>query len=180
MEDRLPFLVISATFLLLGIIIVSVPMLQDKSETKTFTTTSNIIFRYGVSGAEHLNELNTIKGIFIKDMVNKEPVWTKLDFTQEEMDAIYEMMVKIDFFSYPTGFKPTIKSGTVVTQTPFMVYYLDFQNKSCTKRVYWNDQYINTGDAQHQNLNQLARLILFTIKAKPEYEKLPKPTAGYF
>jgi hypothetical protein len=56
-------------------------MIQDKSEITTFATTSNIIFRYEIPGEKNLNELNTIKGIFTKDMVNKAPVKTRLDLT---------------------------------------------------------------------------------------------------
>jgi len=71
MAVKLSFLTISAAFLLLGIIMVSALSIQNKSG---IVTSSNIIFRYGVSGAEHMNELNTFKGVFIKDMVNKDPL----------------------------------------------------------------------------------------------------------
>ena len=175
MKDKLPLLTMTTSFILLGIIlgVTSMPRIE------THTTTFNVIFRYGVSGAEHPNELNTLEGIFIKDMVNKEPVSTKLDLTQEEIDTIYNMMTEIDFFSYPKSFKPTIKGDIFGIQTPFMVYYLEYQDEYRTKSVSWNDEYIDTGDVEYQNLNQLARMIIFIIEAKPEYKKLPKPTAGY-
>jgi len=44
MEDKFPFLVISTTFLILGIIIVTAPLIQEKIEIATLATTSNIIF----------------------------------------------------------------------------------------------------------------------------------------
>jgi hypothetical protein len=179
MDYRLPFTVMSTAFLILGIIIVTAPMIQDESETATFATTSNIIFRYGVSGAKHMNELNTLKGFFIKDMVNKEPAWTKLDFTQEEMDTIYDKMVDIDFFSYPIGFHPKLEGDIIGEATPFSIYYLEYRDKSRTKIVQWNDKYWAPEDTDYQNLKELARLIIELIQDKPEYKKLPEPTAGY-
>jgi len=165
--------------LLLAIIFISVPFLQETSEIETYQTTSNIIFRYGISGAEFPNRLDTFRGQFKKDMVNKAPALTRLDFTQEEMDAIYRMMVEIDFFSYPTNYQPTLKGEVIGDTDPHTVYYLEYHSESGKKVVRWNDQYHSTGDPKFHDLNQLARLIIYTIESKPEYQRLPEPTAGY-
>ena len=87
--------IIILSALLLILITLTAPMIQDKPEITTYSTTSNIIFRYGTSGemhsneldtfTKHSNELDTFKGIFTKDMVNKDPVTTKLDLTQDEL-----------------------------------------------------------------------------------------------
>jgi len=179
MGDKLTFLTISTTFLTLGIIIVTAPMIQDKSEIATFATTSNIIFRYGISGAKHMNELNTFKGIFIKDMVNKDPVKTKLDLTQAELDTIYRKMVDIDFFSYPRGFQPKLEGDVIGEVTPFSIYYLEYRDGARIKIVQWNTKYWAPEDTVYQNLKELASLIIELIQDKPEYQKLPEPTAGY-
>ena len=179
MEYKLPFLVISTTFLILGIIIVTAPMIQDKSEVETFATTSNIIFRYGISGAKHMNELNTFKGIFIKDMVNKDPVKTKLDLTQAELDTVYRKMVDIDFFSYPRGFQPKLEGDVIGEVEPFSILYLEYRDGSRVKVVQWNTRYWAPEDPEYQNLKELASLIIKLIQDKPEYQKLPEPTAGY-
>jgi hypothetical protein len=179
MENKLTFLTISASFLLLGIIIVIVPMIQDKSEIETFTTTSNIIFRYGVGGAKNLNELNTFKGIFTKDMVNKAPLKTRLDLTQYELDTIYQKMVEIDFFTYPRSFQPKPEGNVSVDVTPVYIYYLEYNDETLTKIVQWNNASFAPENIQYQDLKELAHLILDIIEAKPEYKKLPKPDAGY-
>ena len=179
MEDKLPFLVISTTFLILGIIIVTAPIIKDKSEIATFATTSNIIFRYGISGAKHMNELNTFKGIFTKDMVNKDPIKTKLDFTQEEMDTIYKKMIDSEFFSYPRGFQPKLEGDVIGEVTPFSIYYLEYRDGARIKIVQWNTKYWAPEDTVYQNLKELASLIIELIQDKPEYQKLPEPTAGY-
>jgi len=74
-------------------------------------------------------------------MVNKDPVTTKLDLTQDELDTIYQKMVDIDFFSYPKGYHPKLEGDIVSTQTPFTVYYIEYHNENGTKVVYWTTQY---------------------------------------
>ena len=114
--------IIILSALLLVVITVTAPMIQEKSEITIEETTSNIIFRYGVSGGKHLNELDTVKGYFQKDMVNKEPAWTRMDLTQDELDTIYQKMVDIDFFSYPKGFQPKLEGEVIGDVTPFSTY----------------------------------------------------------
>jgi len=165
--------------LLLVVITVTAPMIQEKSEITIEETTSNIIFRYGVSGGKHPNELDTVRGYFQKDMVNKDPAWTRLDLTQDELDTIYQKMVDIDFFSYPKGFQPKLEGEVIGDVTPFSVYYLEYKDETRTKVVYWTTQYNVPKDTQYTNLKELAHLIIELIQAKPEYQGLPEPTAGY-
>ena len=174
-------IILSALLLvvILGGVRVWYPDNQDQSETTIDTMESNIIFRYGVSGGKHPNELDTIRGYFQKDMVNKEPAWTRMDLTQEEMDTIHRMMVEIDFFSYPKGFHPKLEGAVTGSSDPFSVYYLEYRNETVSKVVYWNTQFVAPEDTQYNNLRELAQLIIELIQAKPEYQKLPKPTAGY-
>ncbi len=173
--------IIILTALLLIVVIVTAPIFQDKTEVIIEETTSNIIFRYGSSRGEHPNELDTFKGKFTKEKVNMEPVWIRLDFTQEEMDTINRKMAEIDFLSYPKRFQPEPKlEGKLLSQrTPFTVYYLEHHDESGTKVVYWTTTYDAPKDIQYQNLNELATLIIEMIQAKPEYQILLDPSAGY-
>ncbi len=164
------------------------PMIQDKFEITTHSTTSNIIFRYGSSGAppspdpdtftKHSNELDTFKGIFTKDMVNEDPALIMMDLTQDELDAIYQKMVDIDFFSYPESFHPTFEGSVIGSTDPFLAYYLEYQNETGSKVVYWDTQFVAPEDTQYKNLRELAHLIIEIIQAKPEYKELSEPTAG--
>ena len=173
--------IVSLTALILILIIVFSPKSQDSSESIIRETTSNIIFRYGSSHGKHPNELDTFKGKFTKDMVNMEPVWVRLDFTQEEMDTINRKMAEIDFFSYPKKFqpKPELEGEIFSQRSPFTVYYIEYHNESGTKVVYWTTARGAPDDIQYQNLNELARLIVGIIQAKPEYQMLLDPSAGY-
>jgi hypothetical protein len=171
--------IIILSALMLVVITVIAPMIQDKSETTIEETTSNIIFRFGVLGGKHPNELDTIRGYFQKDMVNKDPITTKLDLTQDELDTIYQKMVEIGFFSYPKDFQPKLEGEVIGEVSPVSIYYLEYKDDTRTKIVQWNVKYDAPDDIQYQNLKELAHLILEIIQAKPEYQKLPEPTAGY-
>ncbi len=126
-----------------------------------------------------MNELNTFKGIFTKNMVNKDPITTKLDLTQEELDTVYRKMVDVDFFSYPRFFNPKLEGDIIGESTPFSIYYLEYKDETRTKIVQWNDKYWAPEDTQYQNLKELASIIIEIIQSKPEYKKLPEPSAGY-
>lgn len=173
--------IVILTALILILIIVFSPKSQDSFEIIIKETTSNIIFRYGSSSGKHPNELDTFKGKFTKDMVNMEPVWILLDFTQEEMDTIDRKMAEIDFFSYQKRFqpKPVLEGELLSQRTPFTAYYLEYHNESGKKVVYWTTARDAPEDVQYQNLNELAHIIVDIIQAKPEYKILLDPSAGY-
>jgi len=177
MENKFIFVTISTTFLLGILVFVSAPKVPDATHT-TYETTSNFIFRYGTIGAKQLNELDTLSGIFIKDMVRKDPVRTSLDLSQEELDTIYQKMVDIDFFSFPRFYNPIL--GEIIgASTPFSIYYLEYINETGTKIVQWDDKYSLTTDTGYNNLKELARFIIRIIIDKPEYKELPKQDGGY-
>ena len=178
MENKFTFVTISLTFLLGILVFVSAPKVPDATHT-TYETTSNIIFRYGVSSGKHPNELDTLKGIFTKDMVNKDPVTINLDLTQEEIDTIHRLFTEIDFFSYPTTYQPKLESDIYSHSSSFIVYSLEYHNETGRKFVYWTSQYTLSEDIRYQNLMELATLIIEMIQVKPEYQDLPEPTAGY-
>ena len=177
MENRFTFVTISLTFLLGILVFVSAPKIPDATHV-THDTTSNIIFRWGVPVGKQLNELDTLKGIFIKDMVNKDPVRTTLDLSQEELDTIYQKMVDIDFFSFPRFYNP-ILGEYIGAGTPFSIFYLEYINETGTKIVQWDDKYSLTTDTGYNNLKELAKFIIEIIIDKPEYKELPKQDGGY-
>ena len=179
MENKFIFVTISTTFLLGILVFVSAPKIPDATPTHvTYDTTSNIVFRWCVIGAKYPNELDSLSGIFIKDMVRKDPVSTRLDLSQEELDTIYQKMVDIDFFSFPRFYNP-ILGEKIGASTPFMIYYLEYINETGTKIVQWDDKYSPTTDTGYNNLKELARFIIRIIIDKPEYKELPKQDGGY-
>lgn len=137
----------------------------------------HLIFRYGVSGAKWENELNTFKGYFQKDMVNRRPAITKICLTQEDLNKIYLKLVEIGFFSYPSVIDTTPRGSVWSEGTPYSDYYLKVQNGTRIRSVRWTDRYI-TNNRRYHDIKDLARLIWEIIESKPEYQRLPKPSAG--
>jgi hypothetical protein len=136
----------------------------------------NFIFKFGV-GAK--NELDTFKGIFIKDMILDPPITTNLKVTQQEMDTIYQKMVEMDFVNYPDVFKVIVPPGSITGMvTPNDTYYFRVSYRSRIKEIFWNDVITNE-NAEATNLRSLCRLIQDIIRSKAEYKNLPPARGGY-
>lgn len=179
MAERFTLGVISITFLLGLAVLYGAYRTNgtdsDLSPSLSSADSFNIIFRYGV-GAK--NELNTLKGTYTKDMVNKPPITTKLQLTQEELDSIYLKALEIDLFNYPWTIR-TMPKGDIIGQiTPYSTYYLEAWNGTTKNAVVWNDKY-DTENEKYFDIKELVRLIIEIILSHPEYQKLPEPTAGY-
>jgi hypothetical protein len=179
MAEKVSYYILAITFILLISVTIYASQLPSETTNNIYTTSTNILFRYGISGAKHMNELNTSKGIFTKDMVDKDPVKTNLDLNQDELDTIFKKMVEIDFFSYPRNYQPQREGDVHGYTTPSSIYYLEFKDDTGTKIVQWSDKYYVPDDAGYEKLMELADQIIDIIEAKPEYKKLPKPTAAY-
>jgi len=197
MEDKFSYLILSISFVLGTIIIFSASQVPsytanqtpNNAENQILCNTSkfNIIFRYGVAGAKYRNELNTFNCTFTKDMVNKPPVQTRLYLNESEMEAIYNEIVEIGFFSYPKIFDYRPSGDIIGTKHPYSIFYLEVRNGTKTHSIVWNDKhvmhannsYVLVGDDRCDGLLELVYFIKDIIHAQPEYQRLPKPTAGY-
>jgi hypothetical protein len=180
MAERFTLGVISITFLL-GLAVLYGVYRTTSTESDLNPTLSsadsyfNIIFRYGVRAK---NELNTLKGTYTKDMVNKPPITTKLQLTQEELDSIYLKALEIDLFNYPWTIRTMPKGDIIGERTPYSTYYLEVWNGTAKNAVVWNDKY-DTENEKYFDIMELVRLIIEVILSHHEYQKLPEPTAGY-
>lgn len=141
-----------------------------------------IDFKYGVGKG---NELDTFNGVFIKDMVSDPSITTKIQLTDKELDSIYQEMIKINFFDYPTHFsiqsKEICGSSGCFAQgnlTPAASYYFKVSYDSMIKELWWTDEIVGD-DKQAEQLRGLIGLIEKIIESKDEYKQLPTPKAGY-
>jgi len=137
----------------------------------------NLIFKYGV-GAK--NVLNTFTGTYTRDMVRGPPVIVKFCLSEEDLNRIYQKMVEIDFFAYPTSFSARSPGNVIGEMTPFSTYYFKVQyGDSEVKELYWAAKFTYSGNKEAENLKELIDLIIEIIRSKPEYQRLPEPRAGY-
>lgn len=136
----------------------------------------NVIFKYGVDAK---NVLNTYDNTFTKDMVIDPNITTTLVLSSQELDAIYQKMIEIDFFAYPNSFAvPTDPNGCTGAVTPASTYRFDVVAGDTRKTLVWGD-YITNPDDQASKLRELIRLIKTLIQARDEYKQLPQPRGGY-
>jgi len=171
MAQRFTFGVLSSAFLLgLALIIQSFWLPCTESDL-------HLTFKYGV-GAK--NVLNTFTGTYTRDMVKDPPVTVKFCLSEKDLDRIYQKMVAIDFFSYPTRFSAQSSGDVIGEMTPFSTYYFKVQcGSSETKELVWAAKYTYSGNKEAEDLKELIDLIIEIIRSKPEYRRLPEPRAGY-
>ncbi|TFB08835.1 hypothetical protein E3V08_02295 [Candidatus Atribacteria bacterium MT.SAG.1] len=135
----------------------------------------NLIFKYGVGAG---NELNTFKGIYTKGMVTDSPITVNLSLSKDDLNKIYQKIIKINFFNYPDKFSVSILFGETVGEvTPHSSYYFKIKYNSKVKELWWEDNIVNK-DEKTEKLRGLVRLIIDIIESKEEYKKLPPPRGG--
>lgn len=132
----------------------------------------NFIFDFGVQGQ---NQLNTLSGIFTKDMIRDPSTTTKLELSKSEMDSIYRKMIEIDFFNYPDKLIP---QDTVAFFAPSSSYKFKVIKNKGLKTLEWSDN-LFTNDTRIDPLRELIKLMRRFIEAKETYKKLP-PANGIY
>ena len=130
----------------------------------------NLDFKFGVGA---INELNTFRGTFTKDMIIDESITIRLTLSKQELSQIYGKMIEIDFFNLPETFPQSN-----ITKTPFDSYYIKVQNGTRTKEVSWNTN-MSLDVNIDENLHELTELIGSIIEQKLEYKILPPARGGY-
>jgi hypothetical protein len=135
----------------------------------------NFILKYGTYAR---NEIDTFQGTYTKDMIMAPSITIELVLSLEEMDAIYQKMVAIDFFNYPDDFKVNITGDIIGIVTPYPSYYFKVEYASGVKELRWEDEITNP-DVKADKLRELIDFIRDIVESKAEYQALPEPRSGY-
>jgi hypothetical protein len=171
MAERFTLSILTITFVL-GVVV-----LHGAYRTPCAESDFNLLLRYGV-GAK--NELNTLKGTYTKDMVNRPSITTRLCLTREELDAIYLKALEIDFYNFPRRMYSPPEGDIMGMVTPYCTYYLEVRNGTTIKILRWTNQYTTTTEHEkYDDIMEFVHTIIEIIHSHPEYKKLPEPTAGY-
>jgi hypothetical protein len=132
-------------------------------------------FRYESSGCVD-RVLDTMEGTFTS-LVEIDPprsVTLPVRFSDEEMEAVYDKLVEIDFWSYPATFDvPQSPSGYKVS-TAIRVRIL-VRNAGVERSVNWAIQYLDPGNREADQLTQLVALFDKLIRSVPDF---PEPNFG--
>ena len=130
----------------------------------------NFVLNYGVNAK---NQLDTAKQQFTKDMISEPSITTNLKLTDEEMNAIYSEMRKINILSYPENYD----LDSSVSQKPFEEYSIKISFDGKEKIINWKQTVTKTKEAVQ--LRELVSKIKKIIVDKEEFKKLPEPKGGY-
>lgn len=172
---------------LLLVIVCSIPMKENKSQISINEQNSKndvpsdfgFILKYGI-GAKNI--IDTFEDTFVKDLVTAGTVETKLSFSNEEIEQIYNRMQSISILDYPTNYAPPYSDnpepGVVRIVTPHITYNLHLTMNSESKDINWEDT--NGSDiSKAKDLRSLFSYIDGIIKNKEEYNELPEAVGGY-
>lgn len=122
--------------------------------------------------------LDTKKGTLVHTPIDEtESITLAFQITKAELKTVYEKIVDIEFFEYPSEF--TIPSDYfAVTEVPISAYSISVTNGEITHHVSWTGFTSHTDYPKANQLFELIRLIEEIIQIHPEYQELPPATAG--
>ena len=132
-------------------------------------------FRYESSGCVD-QVLDTLEGTFttLVEDAPRRSVTFPVRFSDEEIWAVYDKLVEIDFWSYPPNFEvPPSPSGYMVS-TVVSVNIL-VRNAGVEQSVNWAIQYLDPGNREADQLTELITLFHTLIRSIPDY---PEPNFG--
>lgn len=183
--DRKRMFLLGALCLLIVFIVGTFQIYQQSEEQKNF----NFVLNYGVEEDINLilfnyarrpkNSLNTLRGIFTKDLVLNGKAKTKLDLTEVEMKEIEKYIAKNNIMDYPDEITFETKTD-IGRMKSYLTIYLDGKKKLIEWNSFrnWKD-YTEDMKKQVDILNSLETKIIEFIENKEEFKKLPPRKCGY-
>jgi hypothetical protein len=128
-------------------------------------TSFDIDLRYGVGA---MNELDTFRDTYGKDMIMDESITIPLKLTDEEMKGIYEKVRAWDVFD------ATVTRADAII-SPCESYGLSIDINGERRDIFTDCNMLETSSA----LRSLADYVRTLVESKAEYKKLPEARGGY-
>ena len=132
------------------------------------------VFKDYSCGTIPLDDLNTQNGILVHTPLEEtESITVPFKLTDGEKNDIFQKIILIDFFNYPTNFIIPDEYMSI-TETPTSSYELSVTNGIETNTVHWTTG--GLAESEYEKANQLwklFRLIVSIIRNHPEYKQLP-------
>jgi len=126
--------------------------------------------QYGV-GSKNL--IDSFKGVAVKDLISAGTAEAKINFTQEELQRIYDQMAKINILG---ALDLTQASNCRVEPHGVDIWHI--QINGVEKTFQWSGEYCDT-TKDIQKLRDLRNFIVDIVKAKNEYQALPDAEGAY-
>jgi hypothetical protein len=135
-------------------------------------------FRYE-RGSCVKERLDTLKGVFTKNLGGSKTVTARISLSESEMRIIYEKIQEIGFLNFPSKYEGSAGLGAPgVTMTiPSETYRLEVRNGGIVHTVLWEDDLKPTTE-EADRFRSLIDLITGIIHDRPEFKRLPKSNFG--
>jgi hypothetical protein len=135
------------------------------------------VFKDYSCGTIPFNVLDTKNGILVHTPLEETTSTTiSLHLSKSEIDEVFQKIMAIDFFSYPSNFAIPDEYLSI-TETPTSDYELGATNGTETNTVHWTTG--GLAKSEYEKANQLWELLMFIqsiIYNHPEYKQLPEPS----
>jgi len=160
---------------------------NDDSEEKIAVAAPSdfgFIVVYGY-GRRPRTVLNTFEKIFIQDLAQAETQTTEMTLSEEELNAIYTEMRKINIWSYPVHFQPPefdfpttprqvwrALKGSERISFHYRSYIFEIRAHGKKKTIRWADRNLSETKKANQ-LHALVEYIDRLVKVNSAYDNLP-------
>jgi hypothetical protein len=121
--------------------------------------------------------LDTFDGTYTRQIAGEPDVHGPMVLNAEQMQAVYDKLVAIDFWSYPAEYRvPAAEVVAVVS--PYYRYALTVRNDGTTHAVAWTDDIVDPAPLEAVRLRELFTSLVRMVKATPEFQALPSASIG--
>lgn len=139
---------------------------------------ANFAFRFAY-GSCYTSTLDTFDQTFQTVVGDMEQVTIPVTLGNEQMTAIYQKMMAIDYFSYPEVFRIRYGDNDVVGMvTPAIDYRITVQNGEQNHEVFWHDEITDPTSQEAEQLRELFKMIMEMIANNPDVQNLPPLNVG--
>ena len=169
-----------ATFLLCSTIFLTISCSKAISSQETSRSANfSFTYRHTPCGSIPVDVFDSSKNTLTHTPLDEtESMTISLQLTDDELGAIYEKAIEIDFFNLPAKLTPP-DDMIQMTSAPAGTYELSMTNGEIVNSVFWKSDI--TTDPLFNEAAQFLELMFFIqeiISSHHEYQQLPEPIAG--
>lgn len=155
---------------------------MDNSMPDIMPEDFEIVFEYGVHQAKQHDSINTINNVITKDLIIDGLATAELHLEHDDLESIYNELLKINVIEYPSNFTPPYKDNPEpkmsVYCTPSMEYRLKIHYDEIEYKLYWHND--NCSEAEKAIiLRESFNRIINIISNTEEYKNFPESNGGY-
>jgi hypothetical protein len=125
---------------------------------------------FGICSTDTIDSLD---GLYTRD-TGSERTQLALELTDQQMTAIHDKALEIDFFNYPDIYEiPVASDQPRGIREPAFTYRLTMTDGEITKTVVWKDNIFFPTATSAEHLRDLIDLIRQSVEGIPAIEELP-------